>query len=92
MLDGQLFAESAREAMHDAASLVAFLPVAENLIALQNGPVVLIPVSLRFKKADALKVDRFFEVVSLSAATEALVNLVLNRARSGRQTLKAGIG
>jgi len=66
--------------MHDSVLRVLSVPVAEDLISLQNGPMLLKAVGLSFQVADPFQRVGVIKYVGLA---ETLVDLVFYRARPG---------
>ena len=77
--------------MHDAATGVTDRAIAEDLVAIEDGPVILKPISARFEEAWAFEIQGLLVRGDLRSAAEPLVDLVFHRARPGRQALKAGV-
>ena len=77
--------KSASQTMHDSVIRVLSVPVAEDLVSLQNGPMLLKAVGLSFQVTDPLQRVGVIKHVRLA---EALVDLVFYRARpSGRKAV-----
>ena len=68
--------ESASQTVHHSASIVLCVPVAEDLVAVEDGPVLLEPISLGLEVARALH-EHLLLVALVCVATEPFMNLLL---------------
>ena len=82
LLLSDFFYKSASQAVHDAALGVRSIPVAEDLVAIQDSPVLLEPISLGLEIAWTLHEGRLF---SLWLVRETLMDLIIDTARSRGQ-------